>query len=541
MTNTEKKSLYQKIKDAYNSGLKSNAFLEKKNEEAFMGLARIYLGRNIDGKKSKELARLAKRKEVGEEYFARKTKEDISQETKTLMAQLYEVFEDYIAQASLKQQKRIAKTINGQIAKWQRKYSPETRSKLHELAMTYQGLNFGGEKSKELFSVEKRYEKGNEILLKLRNLNEEDKKAASELYNIFKAYDQRDYNRRTSKGFTGKGRDTRTRELDAKRDALRIQHASLMNHTLEGIVREDKEKVEPALERLVPDSNKKTEKTGFLTYLGNVIKKPFGKIAAVGVAAIAAGLIWYGASNIPGCGKKTETRPIVREVTVEQTVKGVQKPEVKEALPQRPERERFTPDPFKPFIEAETTAKAKEKAEEKTRCIDWQRSKLEQGIRSYKLDKDTLKVKLNKYLADAMRNDPNVVLRFIGDNKLYETNKIGPNNEITLKGVTYKTGASFGIIRKTGGVCGDYLASLRLSKPKTAEAKTITPLEKPKIKQAPEKVKPKVERRVIKPEKAKPSKPEVQVKKDITTKIVKTPEVSVQDEYKAGIKFMQKL
>jgi hypothetical protein len=474
MQNKENQEIYQKIKGLYNS----TKFKNQKDKEAFLKLAMTYVGVNEHNKPDENLRNLESRYVRGDAYFEHAYKDQgISDEGKTRIALLNEMFSEHYGKYKQRKSDERKTRIENAVKKseWYKTYNPEVTTKLMPLAMAYSGRGPNGDKRYN--PIEERYEAADQVAMKLGKLSEGEKKAAKDLYNMFKARDNKEYER-----------TDRTRKMDARRDALRMQHANTMNYTLEGLVTKDI-KNKPALESVVPQ---KRRKEGFLAYIGNQLKKPWGKVAATGVALATLGILY---SQIKGCDKKGT----VVVAPIEHRLEQAPKPDMEKILGemQRPENERFTPDPFKPFYGPEkgtvapqegqaTETKESVKEKERTRCIDWEKSKLEQGILAYKFDGNTFKAKVNKDLAEIMRKDPKVVLRFIGDNKLYETNNVGPNGEIEINGVTYKSGAQFGVIRKAEGNCGDYLASMRLGKQAEAQA-----AEKLKVVIAPETVKEK--------------------------------------------------
>lgn len=552
MENKENQAIYQKIRQIY----KGTIFKNKNDEKAFLGLARIYLGRDsYTAKPDEKLRPIIERWMIGDQYFENTYHErEISPEGRIVIAQLARTLTQHVNEYNKKRQeikqKRVTKTIQGKINEWQKTHPPSITKKLSPLASAYLGVDSEGRKlNKEDRIVEKRYEKADGILISMGKLSEEEKRAVGELYNILTAYDQRDYERRSSTGFIGIGRDTRTKKLDMRRDALRMQHANTINYSLEGIA--NREKVETALERTVPEPKKKTN---FLTNIGSEIRKPVGRIVTTGLVTGIGGLMLYGTTMLSSCKNQKVTEP----TKVEQRLAEVPKPDLskleaklgespkldtEKAVPPEGEQaeKRFSPDPFKPVPEIEKalaeakkvkTPEAKKTAEaaERTRCINWTKSKLEQGISSYKLEKETFRAKLNKHLAEYMRNNPNVVFRFIGDNKLYETNKVGPNGEIIIESVSYKTGASFGVIQKVTpeSVCGDYKASLRKEKPK---AIAIAEVKKPKT-TIEEKIKETPKRPVEKKKEIKKEYKAIREEKkaEKTFEIKKQPRIEVRKE-----------
>ncbi len=383
--------LYQKIKEVYHEA----KFKNKNDENAFLGLARTYLGLGSNGRPDQNLVKMQKRKEAGDRYLADVVREDqnVSDEAKVKIYKLNETFNIYNKQRERVRQKRVAKTINGQVEELKDTYHPKITEKLKPLAQAY---------------------------------------------------------------------------LGRKDDGTKL-------------------------------SKEESNGDGIIRYIGNTLKKPFGKAATLGIGLIAAGSIFAGSLYLSGCGKKPAYEGKIEDIL---------------------------------------------KQDKRKACIQWEKSIREKGILQYELKEDgTFKAKINKELADMMRKNPNVVARVILDNKLYETNKVGPKGEIELKIGTYKPGMQFGIFKKVKGAkiaepsCGDYQASIRedvkkvkpVIKPEVAipkpevsvkpetkeEAKPVIkpelPIIKPEIKVKPE------EKKVVEPEKRVEAPPEkkIEVREEI--------------------------
>ncbi|MFH1331833.1 MAG: hypothetical protein ABIH63_00930, partial [archaeon] len=399
MENKENQAIYQKLKRLYNAA----KFKNKKDENAFLGLLRIYMGRNSGtGTVNEDLTSMESRKIAGDSFFDSTYRDsEIGQEAQTRIAQLNESYVQHFNEFKQRRidtrKTRIGKAI--QNSELNKTYNTKVADRILPLALAYSGRNQNG--NKKFKTVEQRYEQADKVLMQLGGkLSQVEKKAARDLYNMFKAQDNKEYERT---------KDNRTRQLDARRDALRIQHANTINHSLESLVTKDV-KLETALERTVIPEKKNS---GIMGYISNAIKKPWGKVAAAGLGLVTAGLIVYGASQIRGCNGKQPTKPIAIIAGIASETKTEEK-ELK-----------FTPDPFKPVLKTEEALAetGKGKTPERTRCIDWEKSKLEQEIQSYQLKDGTFKAKLGKNLAEAMRKDSSIILRLISNNKLSEEAK----------------------------------------------------------------------------------------------------------------------
>jgi len=484
MENKENREISKIIQGVYSN----TEFKTETDRKAFERLANIYSGKDFEGKTEIRLSGVKKRGLVGDEYSSRILKvTDVTDEGKKNLTPLIEAYKKHMQEHKLRRAEvrkgRVAKTIDGQIAAWEEKYG-QTASDLNELKMAYLGRNSDGTKlPKEERTIERRYKNANQILLPFDELSEEKKNAVKELSDIFFDSDLRDL----------KARKAESERKEEQRDFLRIQNAHLSYKCAA-----DGEEDYPPV-----STQEKIEIKGkaVIQYLSDKVRNSYlGKAA---LACTGAMLMVGVYSQIIGCKDKTEPKPVP---PITRELKEVPKPEIEKALQQIQEtkeqqeyktaeaaREKFATDPFKPVPEIEAL-KSKPKTEqskqyeasaikqkigekEKTveaakgeKCIDWLISELEKGISSYKFEKDVFTGKLRKDVADYMRKDPSIVLRFIGDGTLYETNKIGPNGEIEIKGVSYKTGASFGIFMKGKGNCGTYLASMKICKPQIEEA-----------------------------------------------------------------------
>lgn len=194
------------------------------------------------------------------------------------------------------------------------------------------------------------------------------------------------------------------------------------------------------------------ESTPFMQKLYSMVTSRVGKVATATAGIIGVGLL-YGAlefSKVEGNQPK-EPAPVASTVA---------------ANPQKH-------DDAKPAVAAKAAGEKQEATEqERKQCIQWQKSYLEQGIHKYKFSKDgKFRARLNKDLAEYVRNNDQSTARIIVGNKLYETPKVGSKGEIEIEAPYSKT-FQFGIFdrEEAEGKCGDYIASIRKGEKKKVAA-----------------------------------------------------------------------
>ncbi|MDP2907577.1 MAG: hypothetical protein Q8O03_06555, partial [Nanoarchaeota archaeon] len=151
-------------------------------------LSNAYLGKYIKGafkgwSKSLTLEDVIKRKEKGEwivEKEYKRPREEVNDEVKATMDIMQSTFIEYINSAE------------SQIDIWRERHPQKAIRSLYELSMVYMGREFNGEKSPNLESIESRYKRANQVILKhaRKDLTIEKLKAIKDLTKRFEEYEK---------------------------------------------------------------------------------------------------------------------------------------------------------------------------------------------------------------------------------------------------------------------------------------------------------------------------------------------------------------
>ncbi len=156
-----------------------------KSREQCLGLMQTYLGLASEGSmkgfKLRTLDDLLVRKEKGDNIISQAySNPKVSVEAKTAMDITRSVFIEYM------------NGLEAQIDTWREKHPQQATRSLYELSMVYQGRKFNGEKSPRLVSIEERYRRANQIILKhaRKDITLEKLRAIKDLTKRFTEYEQ---------------------------------------------------------------------------------------------------------------------------------------------------------------------------------------------------------------------------------------------------------------------------------------------------------------------------------------------------------------
>lgn len=174
----------------------------------------------------------------------------VSDEAKAAMDIIQSTFIEYI------------NSVESRVDTWREKHPQEATRSLYELSMIYQGKEFNGEKSPNLESIESRYKRANQIILKhaRKDLTVEKLKAIKDLTKRFAEY------------------ENKVTYPEKYRQALRAKNQEAIQ-TLERFAEYHKIIKQPV--RKEPQKPQETKKNILLMPVGEAVRNIWGSIKTV--------------------------------------------------------------------------------------------------------------------------------------------------------------------------------------------------------------------------------------------------------------------